>query len=232
MDKKIDSIAIDGVAGVGKSTISKMLAKKLGWKVLETGAIYRAITASFLAKNYDIKDEEFISSIAQNLFVEVKYLKCVQHVFVDGVDLTPYLRTGLVENSVALVAKVPAVREKVRAVQRAIAESENVVVEGRDIGTVVLPNSHNKFFLTADPKVRATRRFKQLCAKGKNTSFRKIYSEILKRDELDKTRSVSPLVPAEDALIVDTSQMQATEVVDLILTKIKTKEKSLDAEKE
>lgn len=231
MDKKIDSIAIDGVAGVGKSTISKMLAKKLGWKVLETGAIYRAITASFLAKNYDIKDEEFISSIAQNLFVEVKYLKGVQHVFVDGVDLTPYLRTGLVENSVALVAKVPAVREKVRAVQRAIAESENVVVEGRDIGTVVLPNSHNKFFLTADPKVRATRRFKQLCANGKKTSFRKIYGEMLRRDELDRTRHISPLVPADDAFVVDTSDMQAIEVVELLFAKVKNNEKDLGAEK-
>ena len=231
MDKKIDSIAIDGVAGVGKSTIAKMLAEKLGWKTLETGAIYRAITASLLAKNYDVKDEDFVGNIAHNLFIEVKYLKGVQHVLVDGMDLTAYLRGAAVENNVPFVAKVPQVREKVRAVQRQIAESENIVVEGRDIGTVVLPNSQNKIFLTADPKVRATRRFKQLCAKGQKPSMRKIYADILKRDELDRTRAISPLVPADDAFVVDTSDMQATEVVDLILTKIKTIQKNYGAER-
>lgn len=231
MDKKIDSIAIDGVAGVGKSTIAKMLAEKLGWKTLETGAIYRAITASFLAKKYAIEDEKFINSVAPNLNIEVKYLNGVQHVFVDCIDLTAYLRSSAVENAVALVSKVPSVREKVRAVQRQIANTENVVVEGRDIGTVVLPNSKNKIFLTANPKVRATRRFNQLVERGENPNIKQIYYDIIKRDEIDRTRVVSPLIPASDAFIVDTSTMQAVEVVDLIISKIKANQKNYGAEK-
>lgn len=229
--KKIDCIAIDGGAGVGKSTITKVLAQKLGWKTLETGAIYRGITASFLAKNYPLSDENFVADAVSNVKVEVKYIDNVQHVFVDGVDLTPYLRSEVVENKVAVVAKVPAVREKVREVQREIAEKENVVVEGRDIGTVVLPNASYKFFLVADAEIRAKRRFKQLARRGEKPNLKKIHREILTRDKLDRTREVSPLVPAKDAVVVDTSALGVEEVVELLYSKIKTNQKNHGAEK-
>ena len=231
MNKKIDSIAIDGGAGVGKSTISKLLAKKLGWKVLETGAIYRGITASFLAKNYPLNDENFVADAVFGIKVEVKYIADVQHIFVDGIDLTAYLRSEIVENRVAIVAKVPTVRAKVRAVQREIAEKENVVVEGRDRGTVVLPNAKYKFFLVADAEIRAKRRFKQLARRGEKPNLKKIHREILKRDKLDRTREVSPLVPAKDAVVVDTSALSVEETVELLYSKIKTNQKDFSAEK-
>ncbi|MBR2221089.1 MAG: (d)CMP kinase [Clostridia bacterium] len=229
METKIQSVAIDGPAGVGKSTAAKLLAQKLGWAILETGAIYRAITVNFITKNLPLENEDVLAKAVQNLPVQVVYKNQKQHLFVEGVDLTPYLRTPIVDQNVALVAKVPAVREAVRAVQRQIATSQNIVVEGRDIGTVVLPESQNKFFLTASPQVRAQRRFKELVAKGGEVpNFSALLADIQKRDEMDKTRAVSPLLPAQDAIIINTDHLEIESVVHKMALKILRKDQDLN----
>ena len=228
MKKNLQTVAIDGPAGVGKSTAARLLAQKLGWSTLETGAIYRAITATLISKNVQLSNQKDIALNSKNLQVEVQFVEGKQHTLVDGVDLTPYLRIEVVEKNVAIVSKVPFVRQVVRTVQRQIAENHFVVVEGRDIGTVVLPECQNKFFLTASASVRAKRRFDELKQKGQPQSFEDILTEIQNRDTLDTQRVASPLVPANDAKIIDTSLLAIEEVVEIMYRHVKNQEKNIE----
>lgn len=218
--KKLVSVAIDGPAGSGKSAASKLLAQRLGWLNLETGALYRAITAYCLGRNLVLADERNIEQAICGLDLRVEFENQKQHVIVNGVDLTSKLRLQVVDNNVAIVAKVADVRKCVLKVQREIAATQNVVVEGRDIGTVVLPESVNKFFLTAAPEIRAHRRFIQLLNAGDRPSYGKILQEIKERDRVDQSRKISPLLPAKDAKVIDTSNLALEEVVDRMMSMV------------
>lgn len=218
----IESIAIDGPAGVGKSTIAKMVAEKLNWKTLETGAIYRAITVFFITKNLPLDNEEIITKAAEKVEISLTYKDSVQEVYVNGLNLTPFLRTEIIEKNVALVSKVLAVRKKVREVQRENAANQNLILEGRDIGTEVLPEAILKIFLTASPEERAKRRFLQLSAQGETPDFNSLLTQIKERDRLDTQRAISPLKPARDAVIIDTTHLSKDQVANKICSKLKS----------
>lgn len=228
---RIESIAIDGSAGVGKSTVSKKLAKKLGWGCLNTGALYRALTVKCLKEKTNVQDVDAVLETLKNVEISVKFINSDQHVYINDKDVTTLLHHDIVDKTVPYVAKIPAVREKVKKIQRDIATSSNVVVEGRDIGSVVLKDSINKFFLTASLAVRAERRYNERIAKGEEANYQEILKDIEMRDEMDRKREVSPLVIPEDACVVDTSNRTVDDIVDYMFSKVKklnnTKERAM-----
>lgn len=212
-NKKVISIAIDGPAGSGKSTISKLLAKKLGWKCLETGAIYRAFTVSFLNANGDkFTDKEFKKWLEETN-VEVSYDGACQNTYINGQDVTRFLRKKQVEENVAKIAQIPEIRAKVRNLQRKIALNHNVVIEGRDIGTVVIPETINKYYLDVSPEVSAKRRCEQMKSEGLSFNEKEVYAELVERNKLDKTRKISPLMVAKDAKVINTDNKNINQVV-------------------
>ena len=209
------NIAIDGHVGSGKSTLSKGLAKRLNLRVLDTGAIYRGIACRFKAEGLENHiDEGTINKFVEKLKVQVEFDGDLQRVIVDGVDYTPWLRKEETSVLTSKISPFPKIRDKVLDIQRDFAKKYDCVIEGRDIGTVVLPNADVKFFITASEKVRAQRRYDQI----KNLSDSPSYDEILKdlrmRDYQDEHRKIAPLKPAEDSIIMDTSEMTLEQTIE------------------
>ena len=213
-------IAIDGPAGSGKSTIAKLIAKDKGLIYLDTGAMYRLVTLKALNKgilgNNDLNDLEEIKKLLDNLNIDIKE----NGFYLDNVDVSEEIRKPIVSENVSDVAAIREVREKMVDLQRKFSESKNVILDGRDIGTVVFPNADLKIFLIADAKERAKRRYKELVEKGENVEIEEIYDNILKRDKIDSTRRESPLKKAKDAVEVDTTFKSIKEVKNEILKMI------------
>ena len=213
-------IAIDGPAGSGKSTIARLIAKDKGLIYLDTGAMYRLVTLKALNKgilgNNDLNYLEEIKKLLDNLNIDIKE----NGFYLDNVDVSEEIRKPIVSENVSDVAAIREVREKMVDLQRKFSESKNVILDGRDIGTVVFPNADLKIFLIADAKERAKRRYKELVEKGENVESEEIYENILKRDKIDSTRKESPLKKAEDAIEVDTTSKNIEEVKNEILRMI------------
>ena len=209
-------VAIDGPAGAGKSTIAKLVAEKLGYAYIDTGAMYRSVALKFLQTGKDF-DEDFISELARTMVIEFKPEASVNRVFVDGVEVTDAIRSAEVTANVSRVAAIGAVREAMVAQQRRMGESGGVLMDGRDIGTVVFPNAQLKIFLTATVEERAMRRYKELIAKGQQVDLAQLKEDIASRDKQDSERAISPLRQAEDALLLDTSDMNIEQVTAKIL---------------
>lgn len=207
-------IAIDGPAGSGKSTISKMIAEEIKFMYLDTGAMYRLFTLKVLSENIKFDDFVKINELLENLNIDIKDNKF----FLDGKDVSDEIRKTEISENVSKVAKIKEVREKMVYLQREISKSKNVILDGRDIGTVVFPEAELKIFLIANSKERAERRYKELKEKGENISFEEIYNNILERDKTDSTREISPLKKAEDAIEVDTTSKNIDEVKNEILS--------------
>ena len=205
-------IAIDGPAGSGKSTIAKLIAEDLGLVYLDTGAMYRLVTLKALNEGI-LGDFEKIKKMLNNLNIDIKE----NGFYLDNVDVSDEIRKPIVSENVSDIAAIREVREKMVDLQRKFSESKNVILDGRDIGTVVFPNANVKIFLVADAKERANRRYKELVKKGENIKIEEIYENILKRDEIDSTRKESPLKKAEDAIEVDTTSKDIEEVKNEIL---------------
>ena len=209
-------VAIDGPAGAGKSTIAKLVAEKLGYAYIDTGAMYRSVALKFLQTGKDF-DEDFISELARTMVIEFKPEASVNRVFVDGQEVTDAIRSAEVTANVSRVAAIGAVREAMVAQQRRMGESGGVLMDGRDIGTVVFPNAQLKIFLTATVEERAMRRYKELIAKGQQVDLAQLKEDIASRDKQDSERAISPLRQAEDALLLDTSYMNIEQVTAKIL---------------
>lgn len=215
-------VAIDGPAGAGKSTIAKLVAEKLGYAYIDTGAMYRSVALKFLQTGKEF-DEAFISQLAQTMIIEFKPEASVNRVFVDGVEVTDAIRSAEVTANVSRVAAIGDVREAMVAQQRRMGESGGVLMDGRDIGTVVFPNAQLKIFLTASVEERALRRYKELVAKGQDVDLAQLKKDIASRDKQDSERAISPLRQAEDALLLDTSDMNIDQVTAKILQLVEEK---------
>lgn len=212
-------IAIDGPAGSGKSTIAKLIAKDLDLVYLDTGAMYRIFTLKTLKENVECTNLKKINELLEILDIDIDKDKF----YLDKKDVTSEIRTTEVANNVSNIAAIKEVREKMVSLQREFSKSKNIIVDGRDIGTVVFPNANVKIFLIADAKERTNRRYKELKEKDKNISWDEIYKNILTRDEIDSTRKIAPLKKAEDAIEVDTTGKSIEEVKKIILEIISCK---------
>lgn len=217
------NIAVDGPAGAGKSTIAKMIAKRLNFIYVDTGAMYRAMALFMIQNRIDKEDEKAISESCKNVDITIAYEDGEQQVLLNGLNVTNNLRTEEVGNMASAVAKNKDVRIKLVDLQQKMAKTVDVIMDGRDIGTCVLPNADIKIYLTASSKERASRRYKELKDKGVNCNLEDIESDIIARDEQDMNRDVSPLKQAEDAVTVDSSNMTIPEVVDAIIELFKEK---------
>ena len=218
----MSSIAIDGPAGAGKSSIAKALSKRLGYIYIDTGAMYRAVALFFVENNISDGTDSRIESLLEKLEISIKYEDGAQKVILNGEDVTGKLRLEEIGKLASKFSAIGSVREKLVALQRELAQKENVVMDGRDIGTVVLPNADLKIYLSASPKVRAKRRYLELLEKGHtDLDINEIEDEIIKRDEADMNREISPLKQADDAYYLDSSDMTLEEVVSKILSMVK-----------
>jgi len=206
-------IAIDGPAGSGKSTVARLIAARLNFKYIETGSMYRAVAWKAEQSGIDLGNQERIAEVARTIAIEFQPGTEHQKVMVDGEDLTPVLQTETIGRSAAIVAANKTVREVMVAQQQDMGCKGNVVMDGRDIGTVVFPDADKKFFLIADQKERAQRRHEEMKVKHPEITFEKIYEQLQQRDYEDENRDVSPLVPAEDSILVDTTQMNIDDVL-------------------
>ena len=211
------SIAIDGPAGAGKSTIAKRLAKELGYYYVDTGAIYRTVAYFMDLLGISPKDTDGVSRYIDELTIDIYYDENgLQHMLMNDIDVTDDIRTPDISQKASLVSAQPVVREMLLDMQRDVARENNVIMDGRDIGTVVLPKADVKIFLTASAEVRAQRRHAELQAKGAKDSFEQVLSDIQRRDHQDSTRAIAPLKAAKDAVTVDTSNMDIDDVVETI----------------
>ncbi|QQY80654.1 cytidylate kinase [Keratinibaculum paraultunense] len=211
--KKRLVIAIDGPAGAGKSTISKEIAKKLDIEYIDTGAMYRALTLKVLEKGVNIDDIDKILDILESSSIYFKN----NHIYLDGINVDKEIRENRISKYVSDIAKIKEVRSEMVKLQRQLSKESNVIVDGRDIGTVVLPHANFKFFITASPEVRADRRYKELLLKGEKVTYEQVLKEIKTRDKIDSTREVAPLKKAKDAYEIDTTNMTIQEVVNKII---------------
>lgn len=218
----MSSIAIDGPAGAGKSSIAKALSKRLGYIYIDTGAMYRAVALFFVENNVSDGTDSRIESLLDKLEISIKYEDGAQKVILNGEDVTDKLRLEEIGKLASKFSAIGSVREKLVALHRKLAQKENVVMDGRDIGTVVLPNADLKIYLSASSKVRAKRRYLELLEKGQtDLDINEIEDEIIKRDEADMNREISPLKQADDAYYLDSSDMTLEEVVSKILSMVK-----------
>lgn len=222
------TIAIDGPSGSGKSTISKIIAKKMGFINVDTGALYRTIAYFFLENKINYREKSEVLKSLNNISVSLKNENFSQTIFLNGVDVTQKIRTNEISMLSSEISVIPEVRQFLLKLQRDIAKENNVVIDGRDIGTVVLPNADVKIFLTADPKVRAKRRYNQLISKGQSTTFDEILELINKRDYNDIHRKISPLKKANDAILVDNSNLNQQDTVYKLIEIIKKKGIKID----
>ena len=211
------NIAIDGPAGAGKSTIAKLVAKELGFIYVDTGAMYRGLAVHFLKKGIVPGEVEKIEAACEDAKVELGYENGVQQVYLNGENITSQLREEAVGNMASVSSAVPAVRAKLLDLQRNLAKEKDVVMDGRDIGTNVLPNADVKVYLTASVECRAMRRVKELEGRGEACDFEQIRQDIQERDERDMTREIAPLKQAEDATLIDSSEMGIDDVVKAII---------------
>ena len=210
------NIAIDGPAGAGKSTIARRVAQELSYLYVDTGAMYRAMALYFLRNGIDGKDEAAVSNACRMLEVTISYQDGVQQVILNGENVSGQIRTEEVGSMASATSGYPAVREKLLMLQRRLAREADVLMDGRDIGTCVLPDADVKIYLTADSLERAKRRYKELKEKGVECDLSEIERDIIERDQRDMTRELSPLKQAEDAILLDSSHMTLREVVDEI----------------
>lgn len=216
-----DVVAIDGPAGAGKSTVARLVAREIGYRYVDTGAMYRALTLLALREGIPCDAEDLVAELATRARIVMNGDGPVPSVILDGEDVTVAIRQPEVSHNVSLVARVPAVREKLTALQRQMAYAGRVVMEGRDIGTVVLPHAEYKFFVTASPEERARRRQRELAAAGQHVDLDALAREIARRDFIDSTRKVAPLKPAPDALVIDTTGKTIDQVVKMIVREVR-----------
>ena len=224
MNKKGLVIAIDGFSSTGKSSISKVIADTLGLIHIDTGAMYRAITLFGLRNFKNEKQEIDLSKLLQNLneiSLEFKENSGKLEIYLNGENVSKEIRTTEVSDNVSFIAKQPEVRERLVVLQRNIAEKQGVIMDGRDIGTVVLPNADYKFFLTASADERARRRFLELQSLGIEATIEEVKQNLIERDRIDSEREISPLKQAEDAILIDNTNLNKEETIDLILSYIK-----------
>lgn len=210
------NIAIDGPAGAGKSTIAKKLAKKLGFIYVDTGAMYRAMAYYFLSNEIAVENQEAIAAVCPDVAVTISYQAGEQQVILNGENVNSKIRTEEVGNMASATSIYPVVREKLVELQRQLAATADVIMDGRDIGTCVLPDAQVKIYLTASSATRAKRRYEELTLKGNKCNLAEIEKDIIERDYRDMHRETSPLMQAEDAVLVDSSQMSIDEVVETI----------------
>lgn len=215
------NVAIDGPAGAGKSTVAKEVASRMNYIYVDTGAMYRAIGVYFLINSIDIDDEEACKAVLDRITVSIRYREGVQEVLLNGVNVSPILRTEDVSHAASLTSSYASVRAKLLDLQQRLAKENDVVMDGRDIGTVVLPDAEVKIFLTASVEVRAMRRFIEYEAKGQKPDLEQLKAEIRERDYRDSHRENAPLKQAPDAVLVDTSDLSIREVTDRILELIR-----------
>ena len=206
------TIGIDGPAGSGKTTVAKLLAKKLGISYLDSGATYRSLTLKALNSGTDLTNKNSLKKLANDM--DLKFVQ--EKVYLDGVDVTTKIRTPMIDKNISSIVGYPEVREVMVDLQRKIAVKGDFVIEGRDITTVVFPNSKYKFYLDADSKIRIQRRFKELKDKGLDVALKETEEDLIKRDEADKTRKISPLKISKDAIYIDTTKLSIEETVEVI----------------
>ena len=221
MKQKIRALAIDGPAGAGKSTIARAVSRELGWIYVDTGAMFRAVALFFLREGISADDAGGIRERIGGVNVTLGHENGEQQVFLNGENVTGLIRTEEVGNMASACSVYPEVRQKLLELQRSLAEQQPVVMDGRDIGTVVLPDADTKVYLTASVEVRARRRFKELMEKGAACDIAEIEKDIRERDWRDMHRETAPLKQAEDAVLVDSSDMTAAEVTDRILSLVR-----------
>lgn len=217
LNRKKLSIAIDGPAAAGKSTISKLIAEKLGLVYIDTGAMYRATALYCIRNSVPVNGWDAVNAVLSDIKIELKNLNGEQHIILNDECVDGYIRTESVSKAASDVSANPVVREKLVCLQRQIAEKESVIMDGRDIGTVVLPNADYKFYMTADVSVRAQRRYQELRAKGVECDYVAVFEDMKKRDYNDSHRETSPLMQAPGAIVVDTTIMFVNQVFDFIL---------------
>ena len=217
------NIAIDGPSGVGKSTMAKSLAKRLGYTYIDTGAMFRTLAVYFIQNGIDKDDEAAVVAALPSCSVEIRYEDGQQHMILNGEDVTGFIRTEEVSEAASVTSQYAEVRKKLLDMQREMAKKQDVIMDGRDIGTVVLPDAKLKLFVTARPEVRAERRYKQLLESGKlgSETLESITKEMRERDHRDSHREHAPLIQAEDAVLLDNSDMTEAEAEDYVLSLLK-----------
>lgn len=217
------AIAIDGPAGAGKSTIARRVAAELGFIYVDTGALYRTIALSMLRRGIDLHDTQKVKQALSGVVVDVCYSEDGQHVLLNGEDVSALIRTPEVSMSASVVSAIPDVRKFLFDLQLSLAKKNHVVMDGRDIGTVVLPKAQVKIFLTASPEERARRRFEELQAKGDPISYEQVLEDVRRRDDQDANRAVAPLKPAEDAVLLDTTGFELNDSVAAMLKIVRSR---------
>ncbi len=215
------SIAIDGPAGAGKSTIARQAAKIMGYIYVDTGALYRAIGLFTLENHVDVTQQDQVEGMLSKMEIELAFLEGEQHVFLCGKDVSQEIRTPEVSMAASRVSAVPAIRTFLFDLQRNIAKKHSVIMDGRDIGTVVLPDAQLKIFLTASPEERARRRYEELRQNGATDSYEEVLKDLKERDYQDSHREIAPLRPAEDAIEMDTTGLSLQQSVDRVIALIK-----------
>ena len=211
------NVAIDGPAGAGKSTIAKKLAKELDYIYVDTGAMYRAMALYMIEQKTDIQHMDAVRSACDAITIDIRYSDGEQQVILNGRNVNDFIRTEAVSEMSSKISAIPEVRAKLLSLQRSLAAASNVIMDGRDIGTVVLPNAECKIYLTASSFVRANRRYKELIEKGETCDLAQIEKDIIARDEQDMNREIAPLKQAEDAVYLDSSDLSIDEVVNKII---------------
>ena len=211
------NVAIDGPAGAGKSTIAKLVAKEKGYIYVDTGAMYRGLAIHFLDKGIQPQETEKVIEACKDAEVTIAYEDAVQHVYLNGKDISSRLRNEEVGNMASVTSAIPEVRKKLLELQQNLAKTQNVIMDGRDIGTCVLPHADVEVYLTASVETRAKRRYQELQEKGEDCNLEEIAHDIEERDRRDMTREIAPLKQAEDAVLVDSSDMTIAEVVKTIV---------------
>lgn len=215
------NIAIDGPAGAGKSTLAKAVARSLNIHYLDTGAMYRAVAYAALAVGISVKDESAVARLLEDIDLKTVYVGDEQQILLNGVNVMPYIRTPEISAAASDISALPCVRMKLVDMQREVAKQYDVVLDGRDIGTYVLPDAQYKFFLTADAAERARRRHAELISKGIDKDYSDVLSEMLQRDANDSSRALAPLKRADDAIIIDATHLDADAALDAVLSKLK-----------
>lgn len=218
----IINVAIDGPAGAGKSTISRAAAKELGYIYIDTGALYRTVGLNAMRKGADVNDSEsVVATLTDDLKVELRFIDGEQRMFLCGEDVSDKIRTPEASSAASKVSAVPEVRKYLFDLQKDLAKNNNCIMDGRDIGTVVLPDAKVKIFLTASPEARAQRRYKELTEKGMDVKYDDVLADMIKRDYDDSHRAIAPLKQADDAVLADTSDCTLEESIELIIKIIK-----------
>ncbi|MBQ4052247.1 MAG: (d)CMP kinase [Clostridia bacterium] len=215
------NIAIDGPSGAGKSTLARKLAAKLGYIYVDTGAMYRTVGLYAYRNHIDPQKTDEVTAMLPRIDVSIAFIDGEQHVYLNGDDVSADIRIHEVSQYASLVSAIPAVRQFLFDMQQKMAREYNVIMGGRDIGTVVLPHAEVKIFLTATPEVRARRRYKELLERGQDVQYETVLADVIRRDEQDMNRPVAPLKPAEDSVIIDSSDYTFEETLDLLYDTVK-----------